>query len=151
MPSTYTGPAIPKKEAECQGIPASTEAPGHLVMALGLLRRFDAEQNNALPNQSPQCSFLNNPIMKGVYRLDHHGPLGFEVLYAAALGLGGLFQSHVCDVTDAKGVGTALGTKLTMYVILLVTFAPPHRGLTPVDVGSEQIAMKLVYIQRGGV
>ncbi len=80
MPSTYTGPAIPRKEAECQGIPASTEAPGHLVMALGLLRRFDAEQNNPLLNQSQQCSVMSNPIMKGVNRLDQHGPLGFEVL-----------------------------------------------------------------------
>jgi hypothetical protein len=49
------------------------------VMALGLLRLFDAERNSAVPNQSPQCSFDNNPIMQGIQRLDQHGPLAFEV------------------------------------------------------------------------
>jgi hypothetical protein len=114
MPDTYTGPAIPRKETECNAIPAAKEAPPHLVLALGLLRRFDAERNSAVPNQSPQCSFKNTPIIKGLNRLDQHGPLGFEVLYAGAAGLGGLFQSNICGVNDPNGVGLAMGTKLTM-------------------------------------
>ncbi len=84
------------------------------MLVLGLLRRFDAERNSAVPNQSPQCSFDNTPIMQGINRLDQHGPLAFEVLYATASGLGGLFKSNICGGADPNGVGLALGTKLTM-------------------------------------
>ena len=114
LPPGYTGHAIPRKETEGNALHASMEGASHLVLALGLLRRFDAERNSPVPNQSPQCSFDNNPIMRGINRLDPWGPLGFEVLYAAANGLGGLFQSHVCGVTDPSGVGQAMGTKITM-------------------------------------
>lgn len=114
MPGSYNGPPIPRKEAECHSSPVSTEAQPHLVMALGLLRRFDAERNSAVPNQSPQCSFDNNPIMRGINKLDQYGPLAFEVLYAVATGLGGLFQSNVCGATDPHGVAIAMGTKITM-------------------------------------
>jgi hypothetical protein len=67
-------------------------------MALGLLRRFDAGQNNSLPNQSLQCSFLSNLIMKGFNRLEQHDPLVLEVLYAAAPGFCGLIKSHIQKV-----------------------------------------------------
>jgi hypothetical protein len=114
MPDNYTGLAFPRKETDCQAIPASQEAQAHLVMALGLLRRFDAERNSAVPTQLPQCSFDKIPIILGIQRLDQHGPLAYEVLYAAAAGLGGLFQSNICGATDPNGVALAMSTKLTM-------------------------------------
>ena len=114
MPGNYTGLAFPRKETDCQAIPASQEAQAHLVMALGLLRRFDAERNSAVPTQLPQCSFDKIPILQGIQRLDQYGPLAYEVLYAASAGLGGLFQSNICGAIDPNGVGLAMGTKLTM-------------------------------------
>jgi hypothetical protein len=114
MPENYTGLAFPRKETDCQVIPASQEAQPHLVMALGLLCRFNAERNSAVPTQYPQCSFDNLPILQGIQRLEQHGPLSFEVIYAASAGLGGLFQSNICGAIDPNGVGLAMGTKLTM-------------------------------------
>jgi hypothetical protein len=65
-----------------------------------------------------ECSYIGLKNNRGLIfrynRLEPYGPLGFEVLYAAANGLGGLFQSHVCGVTDPSGVGQAMGTKITM-------------------------------------
>ena len=114
MPDNYTGLAFPRKETDCQAIPASQEAQAHLVMALGLLRRFNAERTSPVPTQLPQCSFDNIPILQGIQRLEQHGPLSYEVIYAAAAGLGGLFQSNICGAIDPNGVGLAMSTKLTM-------------------------------------
>jgi hypothetical protein len=58
----------------------------HLVLRFGFLLLFDAQQNNPLQHQYPQCNFDDTPIIKGLNKLDVHGPLGFEALYAVASG-----------------------------------------------------------------
>jgi hypothetical protein len=85
IPLGFTGPALPKKESEANMLPLSSNLDPHLVLGLGLLRRFDAEQNHQFPNQHPQCNFEGTPILKGLNWLDLYGPLGFEALYVVVV------------------------------------------------------------------
>lgn len=112
LPAGYSGPAFPKKESEANILHLSRTADPHLVLGLGLFRRFDAERNNPVPNQSPQCSWVSRPVFKGLNRFDRYGPLGFEALYAVASGLGGLFEQTVCSVLLPLHVPHAFKTKL---------------------------------------
>jgi len=112
LPAGYSGPAFPKKESEANILHLSLEADPHLVLGLGLFRRFDAERNNPVPNQNPQCSWVSRPVFKGLNRFDVYGPLGFEALYAVASGLGGLFEQTVCCVLSPGHVLHAFKTKL---------------------------------------
>ena len=112
LPPGYSGPAIPKKESEANILHLSRAADPHLVLGLGLFRRFDAERNNPVPNQSPQCSWVGRPVFKVLNRFDVYGPLGFEALYAIASGLGGLFEQTVCGVLAPGHVPHAFKTKL---------------------------------------
>jgi hypothetical protein len=56
----------------------------------------------------------NEAIMKGINRLDHFSPPGFELLYCTASGLDGLFQSTICKVADAAAVERVLKMNITM-------------------------------------
>jgi hypothetical protein len=114
LPAGYSGPAFPKKESEANILHLSRTADPHLVLGLGLLRRFDAQRNNPVPNQSPQCSWTGRPVLKGANRLDQYGPLAFEALYAVSSGLGGLFEQTVCSVLSPGHVPHAFKTKLTL-------------------------------------
>ncbi len=58
IPTGFTGPALPKKESEANILPLSSNPKPHLVLRLGLLRRFDEQQNHQFPNQHPQCNTL---------------------------------------------------------------------------------------------
>jgi hypothetical protein len=69
LPLGYTGPALQKKESEANMLPLSQNPDPHLVLGLGLLRQFDAEQNHQFLNQRPQCNFEGTPIVKGAEQL----------------------------------------------------------------------------------
>ena len=114
LPDKFTGDVFPRKESDAHTRPLSKKGNDALVLAVGLLRRFDAEMNNAVPNELPQCSFANDPPIKGINRLAVYGPLGLEVFYAVCSALGGLFASNVSSVETTAGVNTAMSTKLTV-------------------------------------
>ena len=46
-------------------------------------------------------------MIKGANRLDKYGPLGFEIMYAVAAGLGGMFLK-VCKVKKPDQVDAVL-------------------------------------------
>jgi hypothetical protein len=69
---------------------------------------------NAVPSQAPQCTFDPAPgalFIFGAKQLRRYGPMGFEVMYAVAAGLGGEFL-QVCKVRQVKQVHVILITEL---------------------------------------
>ncbi len=57
-------------------LPLSLNPDPHLVLGLGLITRFDVEQNHQFLNQHRQCNFEGKPILKGLNQLDLYGLFG---------------------------------------------------------------------------
>ena len=92
-------------------IQSSPTTPTNLVLALGCLRLFDFSSNSAVPTQTQQCTFapaaIGESLIKGAKSLDRYGPLGFEIMYTVAAGLGGEFLK-VCKVKKPDQVDAVL-------------------------------------------
>jgi len=78
---------------------------------LGCLRLFDLSCNSAVPTQTQQCTFapaaIGESLIKGAKSLDRYGPLGFEIMYAVAAGLGGEYQK-LCKVKKPDQVDAVM-------------------------------------------
>ena len=113
LPPGYQGRVFPRNMKEAKNLPiqSSPTTPTNLVLALGCLRMFDVSSNNAVPTQTPQCTFapaaIGESLIKGAKSLDRYDPLGFEIMYTVAAGLGGEFLK-VCKVKKPDQVDAVL-------------------------------------------
>jgi hypothetical protein len=114
LPPNYKGCVFPDTRALAKNLPLGKHAPNPLVLALGCLRIFDCSLNHAVTSQAPQCTFSPDSgalFIFGAKHLDRFGPMGFEVMYAVAAGLGGEFF-QVCKVRQVKKALVLLDTQL---------------------------------------
>jgi hypothetical protein len=124
LPPGYQGRVFPRnmKDAKNMPIQSSPTTPTNLVLALGCLRMFDVSSNSAVPTQTPQCTFAGNfapaaigeSLIKGAKSLDRYGPLGFEIMYTVAAGLGGEFLK-VCKVKKPDQVDAVLNEAVVRW------------------------------------
>ena len=136
IPPGYTGLNFPKSLGEAKIFPLPYAASDQLVLALGYLRSFDAEQNNADPEAQPQSSFYNkSAIIRGLHKLDVYGPMAFELLYSVASALGGLFAQSICCVESPKEVLEAAAISLTWQVCR----RPPSALLDSIDISGPDV------------
>ena len=84
-----------------------------LHLAIGMLRIFNAEDNNVEEGCPPQCNFHNPPYIEGAGVLDPYGPMFFEMAKHILPKLSPLHGDMFCDANSPEEVAKVMGKTFT--------------------------------------
>ncbi len=84
-----------------------------LHLAIGMLRSFNAEENNPVSGSSPQCNFRSEPYIQGAAMLDPYGPLFFVMAVQILPKLSPILGEMFCNAKTPAEVSKVMESTFT--------------------------------------
>lgn len=84
-----------------------------LHLAIGMLRIFDATQNNPEEGCPPQCDFHGTPYIEGAGMLDAYGPMFFVMAKHILPRLSPMLGEMFCNATKPEEVAKVMNSTFT--------------------------------------
>ena len=114
LPQGYEKTIFPYSDLESASRPlVKGRYKPELHLAIGMLRSFNAEDNNVEEHSPPQCDFHREPYIDGASLLDTYGPLFFVIARTLLPKLSPILGDMFCNANTPEEVAKVMKSSFT--------------------------------------